>query len=143
MREPAYRWGFYSLCKLSSQNQLFCKTPDNIILEKIFEAFNLENIHDTRVFTRKDLIKNKTVEKLNLIPELQNYYLPCKAKIYLDVITEKRAVTILSQFIKLFSYKLARKERIINKKKVIFYRIQKIEDTKLHIDNSSTYELLF
>lgn len=125
-------------------NQLFCEEPTMDLLIELLKCYGLNSLNDNIEFSKADLCENKTVEKMeDMIHELIMYYLPCKAKIYLDVITEKRAVTILSQFIKLFSYKLARKERIINKKKVIFYRIQKIEDTKLHIDNSSTYELLF
>jgi hypothetical protein len=125
-------------------NQLFCEEPTMDLLIELLKCYGLNSLNDNIEFSKADLCENKTVEKMeDMIHELIMYYLPCKAKIYLDVITEKKAVTILSQFIKLFSYKLARKERIINKKKVIFYRIQKIEDTKLHIDNSSTYELLF
>ena len=125
-------------------NQFFCEEPTMDLLIELLKCYGLNSLNDNIEFSKADLCENKTVEKMeDMIHELIMYYLPCKAKIYLDVITEKRAVTILSQFIKLFSYKLARKERIINKKKVIFYRIQKIEDTKLHIDNSSTYELLF
>jgi|UniRef100_A0A6C0BR62 hypothetical protein len=125
-------------------NQLFCEEPTMDLIIELLKCYGLSSLNDNIEFSKADLCENKTVEKMeDMIHELIMYYLPCKAKIYLDVITEKRAITILSQFIKLFSYKLARKERIINKRKVIFYRIQKIEDTKLHIDNSSTYQLLF
>jgi hypothetical protein len=125
-------------------NQLFCEEPTMDLIIELLKCYGLSSLNDNIEFSKADLCENKTVEKMeDMIHELIMYYLPCKAKIYLDVITEKRAITILSQFIKLFSYRLARKERIINKRKVIFYRIQKIEDTKLHIDNSSTYQLLF
>lgn len=113
-------------------------------MNELLKCYGLNSMNDNIEFSKADLYENNTVDKLeDMLHELIMYYLPCKARIYLDVITEKRAITILSQFIKLFSYKLSRKERIINKKKIIFYKIQKIEDTKLHIDNSSTYELLF
>jgi hypothetical protein len=112
-------------------NQLFCKTPDNIILEKIFEAFNLENIHDTRVFTRKDLIKNKTVEKLNLIPELQNYYLPCKDKKYLSDLNEKKAITVLRQFVKTYDYFIFSKEKYIDGEKYITYQLVPVDQKKI------------
>lgn len=125
-------------------NQLFCEEPTAEFMNDLLKCYGLSSMNDNIEFSKTDLVENKTVDKLEeMLHELIMYYLPCKARIYLDVITEKRAITILSQFIKLFSYRLARKERIINKKKIIFYKIQKIEDTKLHIDNSSTYELLF
>ena len=45
---------------------------------------------------------------------------------------------------KLYDYKLLREEKIINKKKIIFYRIQKIEDSKLHIFRTTkNYEIVF
>lgn len=125
-------------------NQLFCEEPTIGFMNDLLKCYGLNSLDDNIEFSKSDLCENKTVDKLeDMIHELIMFYLPCKAKIYLDVITEKRAITILSQFIKLFSYKLARKEKIINKKKIIFYKIQKIEDTKLHIDNYNAYELLF
>ena len=37
-----------------------------------------------------------------------------------------------------------REEKIINKKKIIFYHIQKLEDSKLHIlRNINNYEINF
>tara|TARA_B110000261_G_scaffold30378_1_gene34570 strand:- start:19722 stop:19985 length:264 start_codon:yes stop_codon:yes gene_type:complete len=80
----------------------------------------------------------KTVSELvEIIPELALFYLPCKANIYLNDITEKRAVTILSQNLKLFEYRLLRDERIVNQKKVIYYKLQKMEDTKIQISNNN------
>ena len=124
--------------------QLFCEQPSIDFMSQFLKCYGLKGFDDNVEFSKGDLIEYDTVEKLeDMLPEIIMYYLPCKAKIYLDALTEKRAITILSQFLKLFSYKLARKERIINKKKIIYYKIQKIEDTKLHIDNTNTYELLF
>ena len=57
-----------------------------------------------------------SVEKLKLL-KLDKYYLPCKAKIYLLNINEKRAITILRHFLKVFNYKLYSTEKYINKKK--------------------------
>ena len=125
--------------------QLFCDIPSEEFLIQLLKCYGVQNLNDFHEFNKGDLVELNTVEKLNeLIPELILYYLPCKAKIYLNDITEKRAITILAQFLKLFDYKLLREERIINKKKIIFYRIQKIEDSKLHIfRNSKNYEIIF
>ena len=125
--------------------QLFCEIPSEICLIQLLKCYGVQNMNDTHEFNKGDLIELKTVDKLNdFIPELIMYYLPCKAKIYLNDITEKRAITILSQFLKLHDYKLLREEKIINKKKIIFYRIQKIEDSKLHImRNNKNYEIVF
>ena len=125
--------------------QLFCDLPSEEFLLQLLKCYGVQSLNDTHEFNKGDLIELSTVDKLNdLIPELILYYLPCKAKIYLNDITEKRAITILAQFLKLFDYKLLREEKIINKKKIILYRIQKVEDSKLHIfRNNKSYEIIF
>jgi hypothetical protein len=114
--------------------QLFCDLPSDDVFNDLLRCYGLMSLSDTKEFHKGDLIENNTVDKLyELLPELILYYLPCKANIYLNDITEKRAITILSQNLKLFDHRLSRDERIVNKKKIIFYKIQRIEDTKIHI----------
>jgi hypothetical protein len=124
--------------------QLFCDRPSLEFMEEFLRCFNINGIDESKEFCKNDLLEANTVEKIyDMLPELIMYYLPCKAKIYLNDINEKRAITILCQFLKLFEYRLCRKERIINRKKTIYYRIQKLEDSRLHISNFNHYELLF
>lgn len=52
------------------------------------------------------------------------HYIPCKAKKYLSEIDEDRAITILRQLLRIYEYELAKKERVIKKKKIIFYSLQ-------------------
>lgn len=125
--------------------QLFCEIPDDEFMKNLLNCYGITDLNDNHEFNKIDLVELDTVNKLiDFIPELILYYLPCKAKIYLQDITEKRAVTILSQFLKLYDHILMREEKIINKKKLIFYRIQKEMDCKLHILRKDTnYEILF
>lgn len=125
--------------------QLFCDLPSEEFLLQLLKCYGIQSLSDNHEFNKGDLVELNTVDKLNdLIPELILYYLPCKARIYLNDITEKRAITILAQFLKLFEYRLFREEKIINKRKIIFYRIQKYEDSKLHIiRNHNNYEIVF
>ena len=125
--------------------QLFCEMPSEEFMIQLLNCYGVQNFTDQHDFTKNDLMELKTVDKLNdLIPELIMYYLPCKGKIYLNDINEKRSITILAQFLKLFDYRLMREEKIINKKKIIFYHIQKLEDSKLHIlRNINNYEINF
>lgn len=125
--------------------QLFCDLPSEEFLLQLLKCYGIQGLSDNHEFNKGDLVELNTVDKLNdLIPELILYYLPCKARIYLNDITEKRAITILAQFLKLFEYRLFREEKIINKRKIIFYRIQKYEDSKLHIiRNHNNYEIVF
>jgi hypothetical protein len=119
-------------------NQLFYEIPPIEIIEKLMSAFGLSNINDTKEFNKNDLISNHTASKIiELIPDLALYYLPCKANIYLTNITEKRSITILSQHLRLYDYRLSRDERIIDGKKDIFYRVQQTKDTKLQINNEN------
>lgn len=123
--------------------QLFCERPSIEFIEEILKCFNIDGLDANKEFCKNDLVEANTVDKLyEMLPELILYYLPCKARIYLDNINEKRAITILCQFLKLFDYRLYRKERIINKKKIIYYKIQKLEDSRLHINNFN-YEIMF
>ena len=76
------------------------------------------------------------------MPEIVLYYLLYKAKPYMNELCEERGITILSQFIKLYVYKLYRKEKIANKC-FFHYKLQKEEDSKLHIDHCNIHNLLF
>ena len=124
--------------------QLFCDKPSKEFLVELLNCFNLKDLNDTKEFCKGELIEFNTVLKIEeLIPELVLYYLPCKAKIYLSDMNEKRAITVLCQFLKLFDYKLNRKEKIVNKKKIIYYKLQKLEDIRLHISSFDNLELKF
>jgi hypothetical protein len=108
------------------------------------KCYGLKGFDDYSEFCKLDLLEMETVQKLeDMLPEIILYYLPCKAKIYLNDITESRTVTILCQFLRLFDYELTRKERISNGNKVIYYKMQKSDDSRLHINSCNTYELLF
>ena len=64
--------------------QLFCKNPDNLILEKVLECFEIKNLQDNKSFTRKNLKDMNTVTQLEkIIDDLNEYYIPCKSKKYI------------------------------------------------------------
>jgi hypothetical protein len=123
--------------------QLFTEKPNIVFIETLLACFGLEDLDEKKEFCKEDLHELKTVDKIeNLIPELIIYYLPCKSNIYLNNITPKRCITILAQFLKLYDYKLCRKERILNRKKYIYYNIVNNKFNNLHILNQNT-ELSF
>ncbi len=124
--------------------QLFCEKPPEGFVVELLGCFGLEGLNDKREFSKGDLIEMNTVHRMEeLIPELVLYYLPCKAKIYLSNMNEKRTITVLCQFLKLYEHKLCRKEKIVNKKKIIYYKVQKLEDNRLHISKFENLELKF
>jgi|TARA_B110000902_G_C14104564_1_gene511938 hypothetical protein len=107
-------------------NQLFKIIPDNDILDEIIKMFGINNLDENVHFTNNDLIQLDTSTKLSNISEkLKKYYIPCKSKIYLNNINDKRAVTILKQFLKVNNYIIINKYSIINGERLKYYIINK------------------
>jgi hypothetical protein len=117
---------------LMTLNQLFCKRPDNHILEILMDCFKLENIEDTTIFTKKDLAEYGTVEKINNNRnDFKKYYLPCKGKKYLSDLNEKKVMTILKQFVKTFNYYVFSKEKYIDGEKFITYQVVPVDQKSI------------
>ena len=109
---------------MSKKNQNFKINPDIKIINLLLETFGLDNLEDDRLFTKEHMKEIKTVEKINnLKPKLEEYYLPCKCKIYLTDLNEKKVITILRQFIRILNYKVITLEKSVQGKKVMTYRL--------------------
>ena len=108
------------------KNQLFRRNPDRYIINDLMVIFNINSIDDENFyFTKQDLSNLNVVNKMNDIKEkLEIYYLPCKAKVYLNDLNEKKCITILRQFLKHIDYNLDPKEKYINSKKNYLYYIK-------------------
>ena len=105
-------------------NQLFKHRPTQESIIPILELYNLTGFDDTKSFTKKDLSLFDTVNKLNENKKLlEEIYLPCKAKIYLNELNEKKCITILRQILKLFKYNLKSTEKYIQGEKMIEYNL--------------------
>jgi len=59
---------------------------------------------------------------------LEPYYLPCKAKLYLEYTSEVRWITILRHILGVHGYIITSLETTRNKKKAIFYTIERASD---------------
>ena len=106
------------------KNQLFKIVPDLQIIQAILEAFGLDDIEDTRIFTKDHMKDIDTVQKITeLTDSLKDYYIPCKSKKYLTDLNEKKCITILRQFIKIHHYKCIGKEKSVKGKKMMTYRL--------------------
>ena len=111
------------------KNQLFRVLPDTEIIHTLLEIFGLTSLEDNNYFTKETMNESDTLTKFTDIKDtLTSYYLPCKAKVYLNDITDKKCITILRQFIKVHGYTLISKERYINRKKTCVYRLIKVDD---------------
>lgn len=107
-------------------NQLFTKKVDTDVMIQLLNCFGLNDLHDKRFFCKFDMMQLNTVQKVNqLRASLEDFYLPCKAKVYLDTdnMNEKRAITILKQVLRLHGYHLHSKEKNVNNRKIIFYQL--------------------
>ncbi len=128
-------------------NQLF-KTPiPEELLNSILKCFGYDDLdsnnNEERSFCKFDLDRLKTIERMSLLKdEISKYYLPCKSKIYLNELDEKKCITILRQILRLYNYTLTSKQRYIKQKKITFYIIQQKnthpQHTILKIDNEKT-----
>lgn len=126
-------------------NQLF-KTPiPDDLFTNILKCFGYDdlNSNEEKSFSRFDLERLKTIEQMILLKdEIYKYYLPCKAKIYINTLDEKKCITILRQILRLHNYTLTSKQKYIKQKKITFYVIQKKNTHQSHtilkIDNEKT-----
>jgi len=107
--------------------QLFVSKPPIDLLNNIIKSFGLKNLNDTKEFSYIDMNKLNTIQFFNnLENELNKYYLPCKQKKYFNDIkklTNKQAITIFRQLLKIYDYDLYSKEKFIKGIKYSVYKI--------------------
>jgi hypothetical protein len=114
------------------------KTPPIEFLQQFFEAFQLPpvSLEHTPSFT-KEQIKVSQVELL--LPELESYYIPCKAQIYLHPpLTSSRCITIAKHILRANGYSLLSTELSIKGVKHTQYTIQSNTQPTSSLDVSFT-----
>lgn len=114
-------------------NQLFVVKPTPEIIFKIINFLGLENLDDRNEFTILNMNENETVQKYikNNI-EINGYYLPCKRKDF-NSLTNKKCITIARQFLKTIQYDIVSKEKYINNKKYLQYKLISKEEKEENI----------
>ena len=126
--------------------QLFKKIPPKDLVLKLLNCFGFKDFQDKRCICKKYFKKMKTIDQINLlIPEIKKYYLPCKAKTYLNIINNNSAMTILRQLIRPYKYVLIAREKYINGEKLINYTLNnksKVEFNPI-LDNNKDIILTF
>ena len=101
---------------MPTKNQLFRRNPDRYIISDILKIFNIESLDDENFyFTKSDLLNSDIIDNITKIKhKLEVYYIPCKAKVYLENIDINKSITILRQFLKYLEYNLKLKEKYVN-----------------------------
>ena len=96
-------------------HQLFKIIRDRSIILEILITFGISDLDENVHFTNEDLNKLNTCNKiLELSNKLKEYYIPCKSKLYLNNINNKRVITILKQFLKVHEYSIINKYKTID-----------------------------
>ena len=128
------------------KNQLFKSNPPKELILNILKLYGLSSLTDDRCFTRKDLQKLNTVNKLlDYKEELYKYYLPCKGRLYLNDLNEKNIITILRQLLKTLNYTLNSREKYNKGSKFIIYNIISIDEKQykpIHISSTNKKTIL-
>ena len=115
------------------KDQLFKNKPDMNLVNDTIKLFGLSDFNDSTLFTKQNMIDLNTVQKINeIIPRLQDFYLPCKSKKYLTRLDEKRCITILRQLLKQYNYNLLTKEKCIKGEKFNYYQIIQYSNKKIN-----------
>lgn len=101
--------------------QVLREIPPLELVEQVFQAFSLLNLQDTNWFSKTSL--NMQDFEI-LLPVLEPYYIPCKAKEFLHPkLTPIRAITILRHLCKAHSIHLTAAERTCAGVKGTWYQI--------------------
>ena len=99
-------------------SKLFRELPPLDIVNLMLVELGFTGIIDTKLFCAEEL-NNTTVEVC--VPLLEPYYLPCKAKRYLDILDSRRIITILRHVLPLHGYRLQCYERLhLGKKRTVY-----------------------
>lgn len=127
-------------------NQLFISKPPIELVIQILKGFGVKNINNKKEFSYIDMNKLNTLLTFhNLENELNKYYIPCKKKIYFEDIknlTNKEAITILRQLLKIHNYDLYSKEKFIKGVKYSIYNIITKEEKLFNKNKNKNKEIV-
>jgi len=118
--------------------KLFRKEPSKEFIGYILREMGLLGFHDLRWFSR-DEIKLDRLE--DWLPEIESYYLPCKAERFIHTWSDKSIITILRHVLHLHGYTLEKEERLYKNVKQMLYQIQPINS--LHDLSGVSLEVYF
>lgn len=108
------------------RKQVFQKLLPPELIKEIVGFFGIYALEKRKSFQNIDLEKLGTLQKMKAkLPELRQYYYPCKAKLFLNEenLTLRRAITILRQIISIKGLTLEVREKFVKKAKILIYTV--------------------
>ena len=121
---------------------MFKNYPNEEFVINLLNIYGIKDFSDNHYFTKKDLEELNTIDNLNQLKDkLASYYIPCKAKLYVNNIDHKRAITILRQFLKTQNYTLSSKEKYIKGIKYNTYTVVSITNN-LNINKNKERKII-
>lgn len=106
-------------------NQLFRVNIPNELFIKLCKSFDFNDLANEFIFCKADLVRINTLSKINdLKDELCQYYIPCKAKLYLSNLNIGKCITIFRQILRLNNMVLISHQKYVQYKKTTFYTIK-------------------
>ena len=101
--------------------KVFREQPPTELAEKILAAYGIRGLNDSTWFSKSCANISKLEE---LLPELEPYYTPCKAKDYIHTpLTQDKGITILRQVLVAHSTKLIALEKTCGSVKGMWYQL--------------------
>ncbi len=103
--------------------KLFRREPPREFVEGLLREMGFIGFSDLRWFSRDEIRLEKMDEWL---PELEAYYLPCKARRFIHNWTETSVLTIMRHVLHVHGYTLQKEERLYKGAKQMLYQIQPV-----------------
>jgi hypothetical protein len=106
---------------MEGHTSLFRFIPPWVVVLKVLTMLKISTSFPT-TFQRQDI---QLTESVYAVAELEPYYIPCKAKRFLEFTNASRWITIFRHILSPHGYCIISKETTRNGKKAIFYTIER------------------
>jgi hypothetical protein len=114
-----------------SIKQLFSDRPPHELVIRVMKFVGFKSLSDDIELSVLDLeLNNAKANIIGIIGELEDYYIPCKAKVYLQNLTEKKCMTVCRQLLKTIGYTFISREKYIVDRKYTMYKLITLEKKK-------------
>ena len=118
---------------------LFRTSIKKEFVEEILIFLQFLGLHDRKLFSKNDIIKEKFDE---VITWIEPYYVPCKAKRFLYTTNNESShcITVLRHLLREVGYDLLAQEKLVNSKKITLYQIY---ETFINVEATQMYVMDF